>query len=61
MALTARLSPRRPRCQHCARNIRQLADGRWIDSDGFWICFTQTPSWDAPQDYFIHHTPLPLI
>ena len=56
-----RLSPRRRRCQHCDRDIEQVASGNWVDSDGILVCMKYTgPEPPRPQDFLLH-TPMPVI
>lgn len=49
------------RCQHCERDIEQLAGGTWVDSDGIPVCLKYTGLPPARQQSYVYHTPMPQI
>lgn len=40
-------------CQHCGRQITQLANGYWIDDDGMYACI-KGPVLHQPMPKIIH-------
>ena len=61
MSILGGARPGMSKCQHCYQSITMLANGSWVDTDGFFYCVKYTGPLPGTAETTLRHTPLPVI